>query len=64
MWARKGVALYTCPKSFITPASHALVEEFFLRRRLGAMEIHEFSAKQVEAFALLERALTAETNNG
>ncbi len=64
MWARKGVTLFACPKSFITPSSQALVEEFFVRRQLGAIEIQELSAKQVEAFALLEKALTAETKHG
>jgi hypothetical protein len=64
VWARKNVALHTCPKSYVTSESQALVEEFLLRRRLGAIDIRELSAKRVEAFALLEKALTAETKDG
>jgi hypothetical protein len=36
-----------------------LVEEFFVRRRLG-VRLEELSAKQVEAFVILEKALAAE----
>ncbi len=64
MWARKDVALFTCPKSFITPDSETLVEEFFVRRRMGAIEFSELSAREVEAFAILEHALTAEIRDG
>ena len=32
VWARKTVALETCPKSYITAESEALVEEFLVRR--------------------------------
>ncbi len=60
MWARKNVALRTCPKSFITAESEALVEEFFARRRLGAANLAELSARQVEAFVILEKALDGE----
>ena len=64
VWARKNVALHTCPKSFVTSDSQALVEEFLVRRRLGVIDIRDLSAKQVEAFALLEKALTAEIKDG
>jgi hypothetical protein len=63
VWARKDVALHTCPTSYVTSESQALVEEFLVRRRLGAIDIRDLSAKQVEAFALLEKALTAEIND-
>jgi hypothetical protein len=64
VWARKNVTLHTCPKSFVTSESQALVEEFLVRRRLGVIDIRDLGAKQVEAFALLERALTAEVRDG
>jgi hypothetical protein len=64
VWARKDVALFTCPKSYITPDSETLVEEFFVRRRMGAIDFSELSARQVEAFAILENALTAEMRDG
>jgi hypothetical protein len=40
------------------------VEEFFVRRSLGAMDFEALSAKQIEAFVILERELAAERNNG
>ena len=64
VWARRGVALTQCPKSVITAESEALVEEFFVRRRLGGTTFAELSARQVEAFVILESALTEERNNG
>lgn len=64
MWARKDVVLFSCPKSYVTSDSEALVEEFFVRRRMGAFDFSELSARQVEAFAILEKALTSEIKDG
>lgn len=64
VWARKDVALTTCPKSFITGESETLLEEFFVHRRLGGPQASDLSARQVEAFAILETALAAERNDG
>ncbi len=63
VWARKHVSLTTCPKSYISAESQSLVEEFFVRRRLGGLDFEELSARQVEAFVILERALAAERND-
>jgi len=63
VWARKHVALDTCPKPYITAESQSLVEEFFVRRRWRGFGDEELSARQVEAFALLERELAAEMND-
>ena len=41
-----------------------LVEEFFVRRRLHGIEFSQLSARQVEAFLILEQALTSEMNDG
>jgi len=57
------MSLTTCPKSYITGESQTLVEEFFVRRRLGAMNFDELSAKQVEAFVILEKALATERHD-
>jgi hypothetical protein len=54
------VAVDSCPKSYITAESEGLVEEFLVRRRLGGINFGELSARQVEAFLILEQALTAE----
>ena len=64
IWVSRQIALRTCPKSYITAESQTLVEEFFVRRRLGGMNFHELTAKQVEAFVILEKALAKEMNDG
>jgi len=64
VWVRRQVSLRTCPKSYITAESQTLVEEFFVRRRLGGMNFAELTAKQVEAFLILEKALATEMNDG
>ena len=64
VWARKDVAIQTCPTSYITAESQALVEEFFVRRRLHGIEFSKLSARQVEAFLILEQALALEMNDG
>ena len=60
VWARRGVRLGTCPRSFITGESQTTVEEFFIRRRLNLMNEEQLTARQIEAFAILEKELTAE----
>jgi hypothetical protein len=57
------VSLSCCPKPYITAESQALVEEFFVWRRIGLTE-SEWNARQVEAFAILERELSAESERG
>jgi hypothetical protein len=57
------VVLETCPKSFVTAESESLVEEFLLRRQLGGLNVGRLSAKQAEAFAILEQEFAAETKN-
>ncbi len=64
VWIRKDVMLQTCPTSFITPSSQAYVEEFFVRRRFGAIDPRELTAREVEAFALLEKLFTNEIRDG
>jgi hypothetical protein len=54
VWARSGVWLDTCPKSYITGESECLVEEFLVWRRLGSAGLGELTAKQVDAFVILE----------
>ena len=41
-----------------------LVQEFFVRKRLGGFDLSRLSARQVEAFTILENAWIAETNHG
>ena len=64
VWVRKGVAIESCPKYFITAESEAWLEEFLVWRRLGGRDARELSARQVEAFAILEREHAAEMKDG
>jgi hypothetical protein len=64
VWVRKAAVLGTCPTSYISAESESLIEEFFVRRRLGEWSFDELSARQVEAFVILEQALAQETDNG
>lgn len=64
VWARADVATETCPKSYITAESEGWVEEFLVRRRLGGMKLEELTARQVEAFLILEKALATEMKHG
>jgi hypothetical protein len=64
VWARADVATETCPKSYVTAESVGLVEEFLVRRRLGAMNFEQLTARQVEAFLILDKALAKETRHG
>lgn len=60
VWARRTVAIESCPKSYITAESEGMVEDFLVRRRLGGMSFGELNARQVEGFLILEQALAAE----
>jgi len=60
VWARRGVSLDQCPKAYITQESLSLLEEFFVRRRLGRFEAEQLSARQIDAFMILEKELAAE----
>jgi hypothetical protein len=64
VWARKNAPVTSCPKSLITPESEAFVEDFLVRRKLGGIVLRDLSAKQVEAFLILEKELAAENSNG
>ena len=64
VWARADVATEICPKSYITAESVGWVEEFLVRRRLGGIKLEELTARQVEAFLVLEKALGRERKHG
>jgi len=64
VWARRGVCLGTCPKSYLSVESESLVEEYVVRRRLGVVRAMELSARQAEAFAILENEISAEIRYG
>ena len=60
IWAHGTIALDCCPKSYITAESECLVEDFLVRRRLPGTNFRDLTARQVEAFLILEQALAAE----
>lgn len=64
VWLRGDIALWECPKPFITPESDALVQQFLLRRSLGRTNFAELSARQADAFAILEREFRREREHG
>jgi hypothetical protein len=64
VWARGGIALTTCPKSYVTAESETLLEDFLVRRRLGGYRMEDISARQAEAFVVVEQAVAEERKNG
>ena len=64
VWARGGVALTECPKPVITAESEALVEEYLVWKRLGPAAVGKLSARQAEAFVVLESAIEREKSHG
>ena len=64
VWARKQAATDRCPKSEITAQSLDWIERFLVWKRLGASYPEALSAREVEAFLLLERELESEGNHG
>jgi hypothetical protein len=64
VWVRGTVSLATCPTSYITSESMALLEEFHAWKLLGAGSVYDLPARLVEAIFVLENELRAESNNG
>lgn len=64
VWARGKVSLATCPTSYITAESIALLEEFHAWKLLGAGSVYELPARLVEAIFVLENELRTENNDG
>lgn len=64
VWGRGGLLVWRCPRSFVTAESEVLLEDFLSRRRLGRFDIRELSAREVDAFAILEHEFRQERQNG
>jgi hypothetical protein len=60
VWARNQTAVTTCPKSYITAQSTAWLEEFYVWRRLGGIRPDRLTARQAEAYLLIEDELGRE----
>jgi hypothetical protein len=64
VWGRKHAQTDECPKSFVTGASLALVEEFFVRRRLNLEISLDTEARKVDAFLILRDEMEREEQDG
>jgi len=60
VWARKNASAEECPRSAVTGASLGLVEDFFVRRRLGIRGVSELEARSVDAFLILQNEVERE----
>jgi hypothetical protein len=63
VWARKSVGVTSCPTSFITPESIALIEEFHAWKLFGIAAWRELPARLVEAIFVLENELRSERDD-
>jgi hypothetical protein len=62
VWTRSRIHTEVCPKSLVQPESMAWIEEFAAWRRLGGLRMDRMSARQVDAFLILEEELRTEQN--
>jgi hypothetical protein len=64
VWIRKRAQTDECPKSMVTGESLALLEEFFVRRRLGLAYGKDAPARKVDAFLILSQEMEREERDG
>jgi hypothetical protein len=64
VWGRGQVHAEECPKSFVTGDSLALLEEYFVRGRLGIPDSLETDARKTDAFLILRDQMEAEERDG
>ena len=61
---RGRTATSTCPKSYVTSESLALLEEFYAWKLFGNADPKLLPARTVDAFCVLEKELVEERANG
>ena len=64
VWARGRTAVSTCPKSYVTPESLGLLEQFYAWKLFGNTDPNTLPARTVDAFFVLEKELMEERANG
>ncbi len=64
VWGRRNIQTEECPKSFMTGESLALIEEFFVLRRLSLEVSLETEARKVDAFLILQDEMEREERDG
>jgi hypothetical protein len=60
VWARKTVSVTSCPTSYITPETIALLEEYHAWKLFGAAGWWDLPSRLVEAIFVLENELRSE----
>jgi hypothetical protein len=60
VWARKQIAVEECPRSYVTPESEALLEEFHAFRVFGCADVQSVPARLVDAICVLEQEVRSE----
>jgi hypothetical protein len=63
VWARKQVSVSSCPTSYITSESIAMIEEFHVWKLFGVRDVYGLPARLVEAIFVLENELRSERND-
>ena len=63
VWARGRISSGSCPVSYISPESKALLEEFQAWKLFGSHDFHHLPAKVVDALLILENELRTEIRN-
>jgi hypothetical protein len=58
------MAVTTCPTSFVTSESIALLEEYHAWKLFGSADVYRLPARVVEALFVLENELRSEQNDG
>lgn len=64
VWARGRTRLATCPNSYVTSESIALLEEYNAWKLCGAQNVFDLPARLVHAIVILENELRVEGNDG
>ena len=64
VWGHRQTLTDECPKSLVTGESMALLEEFFVRRRLEIRDSLEMEARKVDAFLILRDEVEREERDG
>ena len=64
VWARGETGIQECPKSFITACSGEMVERFAVWRMSGAGGWSELTAREADAFQVLEGEMRRAAETG
>jgi hypothetical protein len=64
VWLRGRISLATCPTSYITAESIALLEEFHAWKLCGGGSVYDLPARLVEAIFVLEHELRTARDDG